>query len=973
MTAMKCISTPLVRTLAACAFLFGLTLLLPGVVSAQSLPPGWAAVNVGNPAVLGTVSFGSSRFTVRGAGADIWGTADEFMFVHWRLTGDGDIVARVDSMQNANPYAKAGVMIRESLTAGSTHALAATYVSHGAAFQRRRVTGGVTTYTTGGAASAPVWLKLERRGSTLRAYRSADGVTWTTIGSEVISMASTVYVGLAVNSRNVYSTTEAVFSNVRVTPVSPAPGTLPSGWSSLDIGGPAAVGSSTYNAGTYSVKGAGSDIGTDYDQFQYAYRQMSGDINLVARVASVENVNVWTKAGVMIRDTLTVNAAHASMFVTPGMGVAFQRRPIAGGLSQSTTTSSARAPHWVKLQRRGSVITAFQSSDGVAWAQVGTMTLSLPTVYVGLAVASRITSVTATALFDNVTASAPGGNQPPSVSLTAPASNATFPAPASVTIAATASDADGSVARVDFYNGTSLIGFDTTSPYSYTWGGVPAGTYTLRAMATDNNGSTATSAARTISVLTPTNQAPSVALTAPADGDTVTAPATMTVAATASDADGTIAGVDFFAGTTLVGTDSSLPYSLTWSNVPAGTYSMTAVARDNNGAVTTSAARTVVVTNPLPALPSGWTSGDIGLPAVTGSAGHGAGTFALEGAGTDIGNASDQFRYAYRQFTGDIEIVSRVVSLENTHEWAKAGVMIRATLAADAAKALLALTPGHGTNFFWRPTAGALTQLGPTIPGGAPTWVKLERRGTVVTASQSTDGVTWTSAGTMTMPGATMYVGLAVTSHDVARAATGVFDSVVVRTPTPTNQPPSVSLTAPAAGATFSAPATVTVAATSTDADGSIASVSFFAGTTLIGSDTTSPYSVTWTSVAAGTYSLTSVARDDSGATTTSAARSITVGLAPPVVHRAVFVASLDHATGVDRYVLNIYPSGANPAAATPVATRDLGKPTVVSGECNVDVSATVHSLAAGTYIATVSAVGSSGSATSAPSASFTR
>ena len=922
-----------VRTLAVRAFVLGLCFSLPSLGAAQSLPPGWATADVGTPVVQGAVTFDNGTFAVRGAGADIWGRSDEFMFVYQQLTGDGDIIARVSGLENTHAWAKAGVMIRESLAADSTYVLATASAAGGRAFQRRRVTGGASTHTTGGAGAAPVWLKLERRAATLTAYRSADGVTWTAMGTDVISMPETVHVGLAVTAHNVDAATAAVFSNVVVTPMAgPVPAAAPpTGWTSRDIGGPAIAGSTDYNAGSYTVRGGGSDIWADFDQFRYVYRQVTGDIDIVARVAAVENVDVWTKAGVMIRDALTANAAHASMFVTPGSGVRFHRRPSAGGLSQNTTAgTSLRAPYWVRLERRGTQITAFHSSSGTAWTQVGTMALSLPTVYVGLAVTSHNNSTAATALFDNVVVRTPGTNQAPTVSLTAPANNASFTAPASVMISATAADTDGTVAKVDFYNGTTLLGSDTTSPYAYTWSGVPVGTYTLRAVATDNGGATTTSAARTITVQTTTNQPPSVALTGPPDGNTYTAPATITMTATASDVDGTVAGVDFYAGTTPIGTDASSPYSMTWNSVPAGTYSITAVARDNSGASTTSAARTVFVASTLPPLPSGWTGADIGQPAVAGSARENAGTFTLEGAGNDIWDTSDQFQFAYRQFTGDIEIISRVVSLENTDEWAKAGVMIRQTLAANAVHASLVVTPGHGTNFYRRLTAGDVTQPGATGSAGAPFWVKLERRGTVVTAFQSSDGVAWTSVGTMTMSVATMYVGLAVTSHNPGTAATGVFDNVVVRTPAPVNQAPTVALTAPANGATFPAPGTVTINANASDTDGTVAKVEFYNGTTLLGADTTAPYSYTWSGVPTGTYTLKAIATDNGGAATTSATRTITVGTPPPVQHRAIFNASSNHATAVDRYVLNIYPSGANPDTATPVATRDLGKPSVV-------------------------------------------
>jgi RHS repeat-associated protein len=125
----------------------------------------------------------------------------------------------------------------------------------------------------------------------------------------------------------------------------------------------------------------------------------------------------------------------------------------------------------------------------------------------------------------------------------------------------------------------------TASPYSYTWTEVPAGSYSLTAKAT--------SAARTITVNA--NQAPTVGLTSPTEGQSFTAPATVTLTANATDTDGTIAKVEFYRGTTLIGTSTNSPYSVTWTDAPAGSYSLTAKATDDKGAVTTSTARTVTV------------------------------------------------------------------------------------------------------------------------------------------------------------------------------------------------------------------------------------------------------------------------------------------------------------------------------------------------------------------------------------------
>ena len=203
----------------------------------------------------------------------------------------------------------------------------------------------------------------------------------------------------------------------------------------------------------------------------------------------------------MLRDALTANAAHVSLLVTPAKGVALERRPAAGGGSLYTTVATGRAPRWVKLQRRGTRVSAYQSFDGLRWIRTGTATLALPTIYVGLAVTSRAATTTATALFDHIIVGPP--NDPPVVVLTAPEDHATFVEPATVEISAAPSDADGTVARVDFFAGATWIASSVTAPYTVTWTDVPAGTYPLRAVAWDNDGAPGISAARSILVEPP--------------------------------------------------------------------------------------------------------------------------------------------------------------------------------------------------------------------------------------------------------------------------------------------------------------------------------------------------------------------------------------------------------------------------------------------------------------------------------------
>jgi hypothetical protein len=319
-----------------------------------------------------------------------------------------------------------------------------------------------------------------------------------------------------------------------------------------------------------------------------------------------------------------------------------------------------------------------------------------------------------------------------------------------------------------------------------TWSSVPAGTYSLTAVATDNAGATTTSAAVSVTVTAPSNVPPSVAITAPANGATMTAPASTTITAAASDSDGAVTKVDFFAGGTLLGTATASPYSVPWTNVPAGTYSLTAVATDNAGATTRSAAVTVTVNNPPPpppGLPAGWAHADIGAVPFPGDASATNGVFSVQGSGADVWGTADAFHFAYTTLTGDGTIIARVASVPTgVNAWVKAGVMIRESLTAGSAHGFMLVSASKGVAFQRRPAAGGTSVNSAGTLSAAPRWVKLQRAGTLFSAYESADGVTWTLVGTETIPmGTTVYAGLAVTSHTTAASATCTFDNVSVR------------------------------------------------------------------------------------------------------------------------------------------------------------------------------------------------
>ncbi|MEK7811359.1 MAG: Ig-like domain-containing protein, partial [Pseudomonadota bacterium] len=174
-------------------------------------------------------------------------------------------------------------------------------------------------------------------------------------------------------------------------------------------------------------------------------------------------------------------------------------------------------------------------------------------------------------------------------SLTSPITNTTVAAPGSFVLTATATSSNSTIKSVAFYNGSKLLKSVTAAPYTYTWNNVAAGTYSLTAKVTDKKNATKTSTAVSVKVVA--NVPPTVSLTSPSANATANAPGSFILAATAASTTSTLAKIDFYSGTTLIGTATTGTaglYSFTWNNVAAGTYSLTAKATDAKNAVTTS-------------------------------------------------------------------------------------------------------------------------------------------------------------------------------------------------------------------------------------------------------------------------------------------------------------------------------------------------------------------------------------------------
>ncbi|MHC4632519.1 MAG: LamG-like jellyroll fold domain-containing protein, partial [Planctomycetota bacterium] len=187
----------------------------------------------GHPEYVGSFAEApAGTYTMTASGTDIWSRADEFHFAYKELSGAGAIIAKVESVAHTDPWAKAGVMIRDTLDADSRYAAVLVTPENGVRFQYRSTAGANTSRSFAEGITAPQWVKLERTtGGLVRAFYSADGTTWTNFNLVQVRMDMPVYIGLAVTSHNPGLTCEAKFSKVSFGNTSVGPQ-----WTDRDVG-----------------------------------------------------------------------------------------------------------------------------------------------------------------------------------------------------------------------------------------------------------------------------------------------------------------------------------------------------------------------------------------------------------------------------------------------------------------------------------------------------------------------------------------------------------------------------------------------------------------------------------------------------------------------------------------------------------------------------------------------------------------
>jgi beta-galactosidase len=204
----------------------------------------YQGTDIGTVGIAGSATSCGGPYTVTGSGDDIWNNADafQFMYVYLPVSTNCDVRAKVLSISNTDPWAKTGVMIRESLASGSRNAYMAISYGNGATFQIRTNTGIITTSTTASGVAAPYWVRVTRTNNIFRAYRSSDGTAWSAVGSATtILMSTNAYVGLAVTAHNNAALNASVFTNFTVLspslPINSAPVLNPISDVTTNVGG----------------------------------------------------------------------------------------------------------------------------------------------------------------------------------------------------------------------------------------------------------------------------------------------------------------------------------------------------------------------------------------------------------------------------------------------------------------------------------------------------------------------------------------------------------------------------------------------------------------------------------------------------------------------------------------------------------------------------------------------------------------
>ncbi len=643
---------------------------------------------------------------------------------------------------------------------------------------------------------------------------------------------------------------------------------------SVTISATAAIGSSPVGTQVSSVNffANGTSIGTvgggAFGNYSITWFPTStGTFTLTATVTDTSVVttgttpNLNTATSPLVVVTLTgfgpsvvLNTPAAGAALGLGSNVSLTATPTAGGNAISRVDFLAGATV---------VGSAFTAPYAVQWTPAAAGSVNLT---------ARVSDV---AGFSAVSPAVNVSITVPTVALTSPQTGAGVVLGVATTLSATAiAVSPATVDRVEFLAGSTLVGTDTSAPYSTTWTPTAAGNVVLTARVTDSNGAVITSAAANVTVAT---AVPSVTLSSPASGATLNVNAAVSLEATATAGSGTVNRVDFFAGgTTPIGTVLSPPYVFQWTPTTTGVVGLTARVTDSNATQVTSSTVNVTVVGPSIVMTSPQNNAGVILGLTT----------TLVATPVAVSPAS----VTKVEFLAGTTLIGTATSAPYSVAWTPtaAGNVVLTARVTDSNGAALTSSAVNVTVTTALPTVALLSpSSGASLNINAPVSVEAIASSIIGTVTRVDFFAGTTPIGTVLSapyvvswtPTATGVVALTarVTDSNASQVTSSTVNVTVVG--------PSVALTSPQnnAGLILGVPTTLNATATAASS-ATVTKVEFLAGSTLVGTDTSAPYSVTWTPTAAGNVVLTARATDSNGAAITSSAVTVAVATTVPTV-----------------------------------------------------------------------------------------
>jgi hypothetical protein len=745
----------------------GLALIASRTALAQ-LPPNWADQDIGSPSLPGSASYSNGIFTESGGGLDIWNNADQFHFAY-NAFGGSAILALVNSIQNTDPWAKAGVMFRDTLDPAAMFADVVITPGNGVSFQWRNSTSGSCGLSQVTGITAPIWVKLVQAGTDFTASYSADGLTWNQIGSDqIIPMNNTPLAGLAVTAHNDTLLATATFANVTISNAPPPPSVVFGIYRELWTGLDSSLGN-TLTALTNTTDNPNWPDNPD-PAYTKVFTTFETEVNTGMNYYG-QRLRAFVVPPTNGNYTFWISSDDTSqLFLSTDEGP-LNKGYIAG---VATWTSSRQ---WTKEANQQSAPIALEGGRRYyieAIMQQGTG---------GDNLAARWELPDGSFEEPMQAASSPGTLMIPFTGLDS--EPAIYQQTTNVTV-------------VEGYNAYFSVLATNEAPVSYQWylnGNALTGPLALKpfywvsnASIAINNGQVYTcavsnsvdvisSAPMTLSVIADTVPPKALsALNLGTNGVQIVFSKPVEAASATNLANFVftnglpISGASLASDKiTVVLKTAPLVYGSNYTILISG-------VRDRASTPNTIAANSPVSFTALPYVPQ-----DIGSPSIPSAVILTANGLDITAAGSDIGGQSDQFNLSYQLRSGDFDVSVQLAGLTPSDAWAKAGLMARETLSPNSRFAASLATPSMtGCLFEWRDPASSLANLAGRFPVNYPnTWLRLKRSGNLFTGFAGYDGLTWTVLGsaTIALP-SQLYVGLVASSHDTNLATTAVFGNV---------------------------------------------------------------------------------------------------------------------------------------------------------------------------------------------------